>query len=351
MRSDELGNKVKVLLLSVDSPFIRGGAELMTENLFTSLINNGHRTEKISLPFSYSSISNIERAMEFYENYDLDRLDVGSVDRVIYLKFPAYYSFSERGRVWLMHQHRPFYDLWSDHHPFSEKTTSIRDSVIKKDTYYFSKYEKIFTISKNVSNRLNKYNGISSKPLYQPPSNEDRYHNSDNLPIIFFPSRIEDLKRQELLVRSAALVKSNAVFVISGTGGREYYIKELIEKLDVGHKILMTGAISDQELIRLYSICRAVFFGPFDEDYGFVTLEAMLSHKPVITCHDSGGPLEFVDAGVTGSVVAPTPEAVADAIEQMLNEPRLASEWGQNGRCKYDQMGLSWTSIADHLVS
>ena len=39
-----------------------------------------------------------------------------------------------------------------------------------------------------------------------------------------------------------------------------------------------------------------VIFPPLDEDYGYVTLEAMLAAKPVITCTDSGGPLEFVGA-------------------------------------------------------
>jgi glycosyltransferase involved in cell wall biosynthesis len=46
----------------------------------------------------------------------------------------------------------------------------------------------------------------------------------------------------------------------------------------------------------------AVLFAPYQEDYGYVTLEAFLSRKPVITARDSGGTLEFVEDGVNGYV-------------------------------------------------
>ena len=46
--------------------------------------------------------------------------------------------------------------------------------------------------------------------------------------------------------------------------------------------------------------CRAVVFPPFNEDYGFVTVEAFMCGKPVITCSDSGGPAELVRDGESG---------------------------------------------------
>ena len=49
--------------------------------------------------------------------------------------------------------------------------------------------------------------------------------------------------------------------------------------------------------IELYADALAVIYPPFDEDFGYVTLEAFLARKPVITCTDSGGPNEFVQHG------------------------------------------------------
>ena len=45
-----------------------------------------------------------------------------------------------------------------------------------------------------------------------------------------------------------------------------------------------------------------------DEDYGYVTLEAFLSHKPVVTTIDAGGPNEFVTNGANGWVTDAGPE-------------------------------------------
>ena len=60
--------------------------------------------------------------------------------------------------------------------------------------------------------------------------------------------------------------------------------------------------------------CRAVCFPPFQEDYGFVTVEAFASRKAVVTCRDSGGPAELVVDGVNGFVCEPTRRrAIADA--------------------------------------
>ena len=68
---------------------------------------------------------------------------------------------------------------------------------------------------------------------------------------------------------------------------------------------------------------------PYDEDFGYVTLEAFLARKPVITCVDSGGPNEFVVDGINGLVCEPSAEALADAMNQLANDRRRAA----TGRC------------------
>jgi len=68
----------------------------------------------------------------------------------------------------------------------------------------------------------------------------------------------------------------------------------MIQHYGLSDRVRLIGLISQEELLAFYANCLAVFFGPFEEDYGYITLEAMLSAKPVITCNDSGGPLEFI---------------------------------------------------------
>ena len=66
----------------------------------------------------------------------------------------------------------------------------------------------------------------------------------------------------------------------------------------------------------------AVLYAPVDEDYGYVTVEAFLSGKPVVTCKDSGGTLDFVEDGVSSGYVAdPEPQALAEAVDRRRKDP------------------------------
>ena len=68
-----------------------------------------------------------------------------------------------------------------------------------------------------------------------------------------------------------------------------------------------------------------MIFPPADEDYGYIALEAFLSKKPVVTCSDSGGPLEFVVDGENGRVVAPDGTALGAAVADLLAKPEKAT--------------------------
>ena len=84
-----------------------------------------------------------------------------------------------------------------------------------------------------------------------------------------------------------------------------------------GGLLLLREADHRLGLIEHLARCRAVVFPPWNEDYGFVTVEAFMCGKPVLTCHDSGGPSELVRDGENGFVTAPTPEALATAMNRL----------------------------------
>ena len=75
--------------------------------------------------------------------------------------------------------------------------------------------------------------------------------------------------------------------------------------MGVADRVHFAGAVDDDTLIDLYAGALAVVFAPFDEDFGYVTLESFFAHKPVITANDAGGPLEFVEDGINGAVCDP----------------------------------------------
>jgi glycosyltransferase involved in cell wall biosynthesis len=128
-------------------------------------------------------------------------------------------------------------------------------------------------------------------------------------------------------------------------------MRDLAARLGVEARVRFLGRVTREEMLALYANAAAVCFTPLDEDYGYVSLEAMLSSKPVITCHDSGGPLEFVQDGETGHVVAPDPEAIAAAVSTLLAQPSRAARMGRAGRARYAKLVPGWNHVVDMLLA
>ncbi|PYQ21135.1 MAG: hypothetical protein DMF81_16445 [Acidobacteria bacterium] len=109
------------------------------------------------------------------------------------------------------------------------------------------------------------------------------------------------------------------------------------------------GVVSADELVELYAGCRAAYYAPLNEDYGYVTVEAFLSRKPVVTTTDAGGPLEFVTAGQSGWVAEPAPEAIAGAIDDLWSQPEARlREMGAEGFARVRDIG--WNQVIDRLT-
>ena len=167
---------------------------------------------------------------------------------------------------------------------------------------------------------------------------------------MFAVSRLHPLKRLDLLVKAMRHVKSKELrAVIAGTGEEEAGLKKLAVELGVFDRIDFVGRVSDEALVDYYARCRAVFFAPFMEDYGFVTLEAFRSKKPVLTCMDSGGPAELVSVGRSGYVLLPEPFQIAQQLDEWASNEELARRMGENGHA--DAHTVRWDACIEALLS
>jgi glycosyltransferase involved in cell wall biosynthesis len=108
--------------------------------------------------------------------------------------------------------------------------------------------------------------------------------------------------------------------------------------------------VSDERLHQLYLGALAVDYGPFDEDYGYVTLEAFAARRPVVTTVDSGGPLEFVADGETGLVTAPEPRAVAEAFDRLFADRAFAERLGNAGNAVLRERVPGWPDVVARLL-
>jgi glycosyltransferase involved in cell wall biosynthesis len=77
----------------------------------------------------------------------------------------------------------------------------------------------------------------------------------------------------------------------------------------------------------------------------------MLASKAVITCRDSGGPLEFVVDKQTGIIAEPTPSALAAAFDFVWENRGEVEAWGRAGRARYESLNLSWSNVIQKLLA
>jgi len=348
---------MRILIATVQVPFIRGGAEILAEGLQQALQADGHQAEIVSVPFKWFPPERILDHMLACRLFDLTETSHGTVDRVIGLKFPAYLIPHPNRVLWLLHQHRTAYEFWD--HPFADLIHSphgarIRDAILEADQRLIPESRAVYTISGNVSGRLRKYCGIESTPLYHPPQHADQFFCAGDDDYFYYPSRLGRPKRQDLVLRALIHTRRPVRVHFAGAPDAPAYTDELqalARTLKVHDRVTWLGPVSEEEKRSHYAHCRAVLFPPEDEDYGYVTLEAMLAAKPVLTCQDSGGPLEFVCDGKTGRIVEPTPHALAEAMDALWEQRDTARAWGEAGRERYHKLDIAWPKVIERLLS
>lgn len=340
---------MNIIVTACQVPFISGGATYHVEGLVSALQQAGHNVELLRFPFQFQPEDSIERLMQHCESLDLSCPNGQRVDRVISLQFPGYGVQHPHHTVWIMHQHRLVYELF-DAASATPAQQRLREQVIAYDSRVLGQARKLFANSARVAERLQQYNGLQAEPLSHPPAFAERFRCAGALPYIFYPSRLESLKRQDLLIEAARHLRSPVGILIAGSGGQQERYQRMIAEYGLEQRVRLLGQISEQEKIAFYANALGVFFGPHDEDYGYITLEAMLSAKPVLTCQDSGGPLAFVLEGETGHILPPEPQAIAAAIDRLHASPERAARMGRAGRERYQQLGISWKTTLDRLL-
>ena len=146
-------------------------------------------------------------------------------------------------------------------------------------------------------------------------------------------------------------VSSDVRLVIAGPGDMER-VSRLAAAHDVGGRVeLLGGWMPEARKLNLLARCLGVLFPPYDEDYGYVTLEGFFASKPVITCTDSGGPVELVEDGVSGFVTEPDPRAIAEAIDQLAANRQGAARMGAAGRERIRALEINWDHVVKELAA
>jgi glycosyltransferase involved in cell wall biosynthesis len=340
-----------ILVCEAQVPLVRGGAEVLVRQLVERLRGYGYRVDLISVPFKWYPRDAILANAAAWRLLDLSESNGTPIDLVIATKFPSYFVRHANKVVWLVHQHRAAYELCGT--PYSDfghtdLDVGLRQALLALDTQMLGECRRRYTIAGNTTARLRKFNGLEAETLYHPPRLADRITGGPAQDYVLSVSRLESIKRHDLAIRAMALVPGPLRLIVVGTGTQDANLRALVEELGLGGRVHFAGEVGDDDLLALYAGALGVYFAPFDEDYGYVTLEAFLAHKPVVTAQDSGGTLEFVQSGVNGVVCEPTPASVADAFARLIGDPVRAAALGEAG---YERARLiTWDGVIERLV-
>ncbi len=379
-------------------PFVTGGAENIYAGLFHAINQSGqYQAELIKLPTREQSFWSL---IDSY--YAFASLDLSHFDAVISLKYPAWMVTHPRHIIYMQHKLRGFYDTWNrdgrqtgllgrhllahpnvravwdymqraDAVPRTEALLHLRwlldrlratvdvpedccafpgalvrrvvhclDGIALRPDHIFAYH----AISQTVADRPGYFPlGVPVRVLHHPSSLPLAPQEGRRGQHVFTVSRLDSAKRMDLLIDGFMLSQTTQPFLIAGTGVEEPALRR---RAAADPRIRFLGFVDSAQLAQLYADAAMVLFAPQDEDFGLVAWEAMASGCPVISTPDAGGCTELITHDVNGLLVAPSPAAIAAAIDRLAQSPDFARQLGAAAQRRAAR--ITWPGLVDGLL-
>lgn len=208
-----------------------------------------------------------------------------------------------------------------------------------------------------------KVSGCSSKVIpygatIQDASSKDASPSEGRAPLILFCGRLIQRKGIDILLRALpAVIKRHEVrVVITGEGDCKQEWMNLSAELGLEEVVNFSGFVSNEELSQLYHACDlyvhpALFDDQGDtEGLGVVLIEALMNKKPVIASA-VGGIVDVIKDRETGLLVPEKdPKALAEAMIEVLENPELGREIGEQGFSHVEEY-FSWERVSRETLA
>ena len=345
---------MNIAICASQVPFVRGGAEVLVDGLAEALEAHGHQVTIVALPFKWYPKEQLLRGALAWRLIDLTEANGVPIDLVICTKFPTWAVRHPRKVAWIIHQHRQAYDWYGTALSDFANTPDDREArrrIMGLDAAGLGECTKLFGISRNVTERLKRFNALKATPLYPPIRLRGLTPLPDGAPdngTILSVSRLDAAKRVDLLIEALARTVAPIRATIVGTGPDEGALRQLVRERGLTERVTLLGRLPDAAVVEQYNACRAVYYAPVDEDYGYATIEAFTAGKPVLTATDSGATREFVRDGVTGAVVPPDPAAFAAVLDRWHLADAETRRLGLAGRNTIGE--ITWDRVVAALT-
>jgi glycosyltransferase involved in cell wall biosynthesis len=156
--------------------------------------------------------------------------------------------------------------------------------------------------------------------------------------IVLFVGRLARYKGVPYLLE--AMKKVSGQLLIVGRGELEGQLKRQVERGNLSRKVHFLGELEEREILPFFHACDLFVLPSItrNEAFGVVQLEAMACHKPVVSTDLQTGVPYVNQNGLTGFVVPPKdPRALAEALNQVLEDEELRARMGIEGRQRVER--------------
>ena len=158
---------------------------------------------------------------------------------------------------------------------------------------------------------------------------------AEHRPVIFALGRHVYYKGFDVLIE--AMQHIDAQLILGGDGPLRQSLQNQAAQLGISNKVTFTGSIPEADLAAYFHACD-VFCLPSveqSEAFGLVQLEAMACAKPVICTQLNNGVNVLNVHGETGfAVPVRNSKALAERINQLINDPALRLQLGEQARSR-----------------
>ena len=148
-------------------------------------------------------------------------------------------------------------------------------------------------------------------------------------------------KGHDVTIEAVAMLPDVSL-LIAGEGPERARLAALIERLGVGDRIRLLGAVPHADLPRLFAAADVMALASSSEGLANAWVESLACGTPIVVT-DAGGAREVVTDGAAGRVVPRTPDAFAAAIAALLTDPPAP------GIVRRHALGFTWAANTDVL--
>lgn len=226
-------------------------------------------------------------------------------------------------------------DGYAAYVPFSKAIAEgiVVDGLVK----YLKRCQHIVTPSDSIKKTLEEYGGITERVTtiptgidLEPFRHADgqavrEKNNLENSKVLVSVGRLADEKNFRTLLAAMAQVakqRDDLRLLLIGDGPQRKELEKYARELGLGNTVIFTGLVPFEAIPDHLKAADIFFFASVSETQGLVTMEAMAADLPIVAV-DATGTRDEVENGVEGLLTENDSEALAQALQRVLDDEEL----------------------------